>query len=357
MIQLDIGTLFKVLDRTPESQNIMLVGSHGIGKSQILTEYYAKKGMNVVSLFLGQMSDPGDLIGLPNKDEKSGKTVFMPPFWFPVDGKPIVLFLDELNRARPEVLQTIMDLALNRKLAGRTLPEGSRLISAVNDGGEYQVVELDPALLSRFNVYKFIPSVDEWLRWAEEASIDSRVVSFIMDNNSWLDGDPSLRGRLPKGFERAPDRRSWERVSNIIKGRVRLDKTDSDLISGVVGERGASAFMASLNEVKDLSGEDILFRLNRVMPMIKESPIHVLSTLNAEILMYIDKKGMSLREKRQDAINNLLEYLLYLESDRMEAMAIFVSLYRDASYRNAMSFIAVYSPEILSVIKRFMKGL
>ena len=91
--------------------------------------------------------------------------------------------------------------------------------------------------------------------------------------------------------------------------------------------------------------------------MIKESPIHVLSTLNAEILMYIDKKGMSLREKRQDAINNLLEYLLYLESDRMEAMAIFVSLYRDASYRNAMSFIAVYSHEILSVIKRFMKGL
>lgn len=39
----------------------------------------------------------------------------MPPYWFPVDGKPIVLFLDELNRARPEVLQTIMDLALNRK--------------------------------------------------------------------------------------------------------------------------------------------------------------------------------------------------------------------------------------------------
>ena len=32
-------------------------------------------------------------------------------------GKPIVLFLDELNRARPEILQTVMDLALNRKLA------------------------------------------------------------------------------------------------------------------------------------------------------------------------------------------------------------------------------------------------
>ena len=88
--------------------------------------------MKVVSLFLGQMSDPGDLIGLPYKNEKTGNTEFMPPYWFPTDGKPIVLFLDELNRARPEVLQTIMDLALNKKLAGKQLPEGSRIISAVN---------------------------------------------------------------------------------------------------------------------------------------------------------------------------------------------------------------------------------
>lgn len=56
------------------------------------------------TLFLGQMSDPGDLLGLPTKDEATGKTTFMPPYWFPIDDKPIVLFLDELNRARPEIL-------------------------------------------------------------------------------------------------------------------------------------------------------------------------------------------------------------------------------------------------------------
>ena len=136
----------------PAAQNIMLTGRHGIGKSQILTRYFEARGMKVVTLFLGQMSDPGDLIGLPTKNAETGKTDFMPPYWFPTDGKPVVLFLDELNRARPEVLQTIMDLALNRKLAGRSLPEGSRLISAVNDGEEYQLTDLDPALVSRFNV-------------------------------------------------------------------------------------------------------------------------------------------------------------------------------------------------------------
>ena len=70
----------------------MLTGRHGIGKSQILTKYFESVGMTVKTLFLGQMSDPGDLLGLPNKDEATGKTTFMPPYWFPMDGKPIVLF-------------------------------------------------------------------------------------------------------------------------------------------------------------------------------------------------------------------------------------------------------------------------
>lgn len=154
--------LYFILDNTPAEQNIMLVGKHGIGKSRILEEYYSKKGCKVVTLFLGQMSDPGDLIGLPEKDEKTGKTEFLLPYWFPTDRKPVVLFLDELNRARPEVLQTIMDLTLNRKLAGKALPMGSRIISAVNNGNEYQLTDLDPALVSRFNIYEFAPTVSDW---------------------------------------------------------------------------------------------------------------------------------------------------------------------------------------------------
>ena len=123
-MRINTEELHYILENTPASQNILLMGKHGIGKSEIITAYYESKGMRVVPLFLGQMSDPGDIIGLPTKDEESGKTIFMPAYWFPTDGKPIVLFLDELNRARPEILQVVMDLVLNKKLAGRKLPEG-----------------------------------------------------------------------------------------------------------------------------------------------------------------------------------------------------------------------------------------
>lgn len=81
-IRVNTTELLQLLDIIPASHNLMLVGRHGIGKSEILTEYFSAKGMPVVALFLGQMADPGDLIGIPNKNTETGKTEFMPPYWF-----------------------------------------------------------------------------------------------------------------------------------------------------------------------------------------------------------------------------------------------------------------------------------
>lgn len=69
-ISISIDELKRLLTAMPTDQNIMLTGRHGIGKSEILTNFYAERGMKVVTLFLGQMSDPGDLIGLPNKKSR-----------------------------------------------------------------------------------------------------------------------------------------------------------------------------------------------------------------------------------------------------------------------------------------------
>jgi hypothetical protein len=43
-ISINTTELKSLLDITPADQNLMLVGNHGIGKSEILTEYFSGKG-------------------------------------------------------------------------------------------------------------------------------------------------------------------------------------------------------------------------------------------------------------------------------------------------------------------------
>lgn len=339
-VKINITQLKYMLDNIPADQNIMLAGRHGIGKSEILTEYFSKTGMSVIPLFLGQMSDPGDLIGLPNKDEKTGKTEFMPPYWFPIDGKPIVLFLDELNRARPEVLQTIMDLALNRKLAGKHLPEGSRIIAAVNEGEEYQLTDLDPALVSRFNIFRFEPSVEEWILWAQKKEVDNRIISFIRENGTWLDKDPSLEEGEDTGLDKTPDRRAWKRVSDVIKGKENLNKNDILLMSSIVGVKATNIFIKNIRQNKTIEAKDLLNDFDSKAPYLSDLSLHQFTILNEDIFIYLECNHNSLSNK-STIVSNLSRYMDYLRSNhKNEVLASFAHYLNDKKYEEAAHFIA-----------------
>ena len=357
-ISVNITELKQLLEATPASHNIMLVGNHGIGKSEILTEFFREKGMPVVALFLGQMSDPGDLIGLPCKDEKTGKTDFMPPYWFPTDGNPIVLFLDELNRARPEILQTVMDLALNRKLAGKLLPEGSRIISAVNAGDQYQLTDLDPALVSRFNIVNFKPTAEEWLLWARKSGLDPRVVGFIDENRMWLDKDPDQKEGADTGLDKNPDRRAWKRVSDVVADKAELKEIDSKIISSIVGPKAASAFIQNAATRKILSGREVLsgFGKAKVKDTIAEYGIHQLSVVNEGIYRHLEVEKV--REKDFSTYSeNLMSYFQYLTKHRKEAAAHFANIYVQGTYQEAIGFIATKCPMLVMMLVSYVKEI
>jgi hypothetical protein len=333
----------------------MLTGKHGIGKSQILEKFFTARGERVVILFLGQMSDPGDLIGLPRLDEMSGKTLFMPPYWFPTDGKPVVLFLDELNRARPEVLQTIMDLTLNRTLAGRKLPEGSRVISAVNDGEEYQLTDLDPALVSRFNIYEFKPTVQEWLLWASKAGLDSRVIDFISEYPEMLDG--AAFTREDQGLEKSPDRRGWERVSKVLQTNevTPLLKT---VIAGIIGMPAASKFFAAINQKKLPSAKEILLGdFAKQKAALKKCSTPELATINESVFRFIETNGFEDKDSAK-VTANFAAYFDYLSGEKFrEAQAHFANLYSSSLYPATMTFVIMKCPELYRKITEFVRSI
>lgn len=342
-IKIDTTELNEILRLTPAEQNVMLVGRHGIGKSQIVTRFYRAQKLNVITFFLGQMSDPGDLIGLLHKNEKSGHTEFLPPYWWPLKNEPIVLFLDELNRARPEILQSVMDLTLNRTLAGKSLPAGSRVISAVNEGEEYQLTDLDPALVSRFNIYEFAPTVQDWLVWANENQLDERVTSFIQQHSEYLDGDP--RAATSEGVRsfgsdlaRTPDRRSWERVARTIKGIDPITDLHIKMLSGLVGVSAAVTFSKSLRSSDMISADDVLLRFEKVQPDLLRLQTHELAGLNERIVLRIQKGGYTLSVKKK-VLAGFLSYIELLEANQSEACAHLASMLERPRFEKATEFV------------------
>ena len=354
-ITINTGDLKTILETTPSTQNILLVGKHGIGKSEIITRHFEDQGIPVIALFLGQMSDPGDLIGLPNKDEATGKTEFMPPYWFPMDDKPVVLFLDEMNRARPEILQSVMDLSLNRKLAGRSLPEGSRVIAAVNDGEEYQLTDLDPALVSRFNVYYFSPTVGEWLFWAKQHGIDQRVITFIEEHPDELEKNTDIN----KGtFDKTPDRRAWVRVSGLLQSTTHVTDMNrlAKMITGVIGARSASMFIQSLNQSRMLSAREVLMDFTACQQELSTYTMPQIAVINEGIYQYLE---LGIKDGEKDAVNsNLIRYIRWmLGNNRQEAIAHFASFFENATYAAANAYIMMDCRDALALINQMIANL
>lgn len=326
-MNINTAELEQVLDLTPPSHNIMLVGKHGVGKSEIITNHYKKNGLKVVPLFLGQMSDPGDLIGLPRFDESSGRTVFAPPFWHPTDGQPIVLFLDELNRARNELLQAVMDLTLNRTIAGRSLPQGSRVVAAANYGDEYQLTDMDPALVSRFDVYYFRPTVKEWIQWGKRNGIDARVLDFISLHNDYLEGLPNTE-KKESNITVLPNRRAWVRVSNCISGQDEVSRVQMKMIASIIGDVAAAVFSASLRPSARMNIEDVLDRYESLEIKSNQLSFYNASILNEQLFNYIEANGID-----QEQLANLRKYYLDLSHrNDHEPAAHFVSLLKDGKY-------------------------
>ena len=231
--------------------------------------------------------------------------------------KPFCLLLDEINRGRPEILQVVFDLALNRKLAGRKLPEGSIVVAAANFGEEYQVTDLDPALVSRFNIYEVAPTVDEWISWAAKKQIDHRITSFITANNGML--DPSA-DETADSMQKSPDRRAWVRVDGILKNiQGKPTQTDMIILAGIVGPAAAGLFKKHLDAMVSVDAARLLLakKFEELQPDLLVMTMQDLIYLNRQVLTYVVSKQDQIKAKpaaQKLVCTNFLNYLEFLGS-------------------------------------------
>ena len=175
---MDIKTFVQVISNLPPDIAVLAKGPTGIGKSHIVHQVGKRLNMEVVDRRLSYMTE-GDLIGLPELVD--GTTRFAPVDWFiRACNEPLILFFDELNRATIEVQQCAFQIVLDRELNGHKLHPETRVYAAINEGSDYQVSDMDPALLRRFWSIGLEPTTNDWLDWAgTTGNIDPIIVEFI----------------------------------------------------------------------------------------------------------------------------------------------------------------------------------
>ena len=301
----------------------LLVGHHGVGKSQGVRDYCQDEKYKFFDLRLGTQ-DTGDLIGLADfETDKNGNkltTKFMPPNWlqevvsFATKNPELysVIFLDEINRARRDVLQAIFQLVLDKKMHTVTLPSNVYIMAAMNPNTEdYIVTDIsDKALLDRFCQIKLSPSSAEWISYAKGKKFNLDLVQFIQDQPEMLqeklvDFDLS---------EVKPSRRSWEAVNKLIQAETPLPILQ-ELCYGIVGHTATSAFIASLkNSDKPIPPLEILGNYDKIRERVKSysneknARIDLLNHTANDLTDYLKSKksNFKIKQKEEENLKNFI---------------------------------------------------
>ena len=304
---MSIKTFLSVAEVLPVDTSVLLRGPHGIGKSQVVRQVAKSFKLPVIDRRLSQMTE-GDMVGLPSTDGEV--TRFNPPDWYKrACTTPVCLFLDELNRATPEVMQAAFQVVLDRELNGWTLHSETRVFAAVNNSAAYTVNEMDPALLDRFWTIDLEPTVEDWVTWARDGHIADIVTDFIAANEKWLD--------CPKDSEPGkvtPSRRSWERLSNALTLADIVDKPDNQLFyplcRGYIGNEATIAFHSFAKTIDyQVSGADVINGYSKVKKKVNKLGTEKHNILIEKVTDYVTKNLKTLDDKQGKNLQDFMRDL------------------------------------------------
>lgn len=336
---IDFKTLDIVLPLIPDA--ILLRGPHGIGKSAVPAAVSKRTGKRLLDVRLSLFTE-GDLVGVPDHEriKSTGVTSFAPPDWLHTAcTEPVVLFLDEINRATPGVQNSAFQLVLDREVKGWRLHPETLVFAAINDSPEYNVNEMDPALLDRFVTYDLVPTHQDWLTWAVSEGLDEVAVDFIRNHPEHL--------RPTKAVEPGsitPTQRSWARLlKTLTNANLSPSKFAGDALPpgfhaicmGYVGVATAIAFQDFIkNYASVMTAEDIVDRWSKNKAKVEKLPAE-------KVLGLIEKLGNLVKEQELSLgqLKNLGEFANVITGEQLMALWQAVSSGKQANVVKLHGFI------------------
>ena len=313
----------------------LVSGRHGIGKSQMVKSIAQDLGGVCITIEGGTLKE-GEITGLPYqyKDENGQIRFRFLPYYaveriqaeekrlFELSGRtvtqemlsgdenryamndltpqekitallsgrvrPVILFIDEINRTENSVYKELMNILLTRSVNGYEFPWWVFFVGAMNPSTQnsvYATNEMDPAQLDRFIKIKVSDNTKEWLSYGKTAGIDPRILSFIKDNPKCLS---SQAKDLDDEEKPEPSPRGWDMVDTLLSSEEMLrpfftdkendpktvEKDMKNLVAAKLGAPVATMFFASIvSKARALMPEEIFAddaNLTNTAPVIEK---------------------------------------------------------------------------------------
>lgn len=190
--------------------------------------------------------------------------------------KPVILFIDELNRTEQQVMKELMNIILNRSVNGYDLPWWVQIVSAINPCSQdsvYATNEMDDAQKDRFLQLHVNAKIEDWIDYANDVGLNKEVLEGIVATEEIFMPVASRKNAINQEDEVTPTPRSWEMVSNLFDTiytfndskyfssdeKKSVDDDLQTLVKGKVGSAAGRTFFQNLaDKSQTIKPQDIL---------------------------------------------------------------------------------------------------
>ena len=314
MKQSDIAKVLEAFGRERVPLTPVLWGSTGIGKSEAVAQVAKRLGRTLIDIRLGERVDSADLIGIPFKDndpELGPVMRYHRPEWLvrAIKKGNAVLFFDEINRARKDILQGVFEIVRDRKFDGEPIADSVLIVCACNPPDERNnTLSFDDALTARFMHINVELDNRDWLEWASQAGIHPQIVKYIHLNPEALNRRDERDSFFP--VDVYPNPRAWGLFVNEIMKTSLPEELKRQCVRGVIGAEQTAAFFKSFN----LEYEPVLAR------DVFEGRIDIITRI---------QKYSSSENLRMDLLSATVENFIIHSQELLPYSSIVVSVLRE----------------------------
>jgi MoxR-like ATPase len=162
-------------------ENVLLVGSRGIGKTDLVSQTARDLGMGISVSHPGT-ENPTNAQGFPWLSPDADHASFKPygVLWDVLQSEqPHVWFWDDLGQAIPAVQAGYMQWAQGGRVGEHRLPKQVRIVAATNDRQHGANATMLEPLKDRFTILSVEAQWEDWIAWASKNGVHEDVMGYI----------------------------------------------------------------------------------------------------------------------------------------------------------------------------------